>query len=250
MRLENVSAGYGKNLIIKDFSAEIKRGEIISLIGPNGGGKSTLLKAMSGNLKLMGGTVYLGDEPVKSFSLKDLASKMSLLTTERIKPQHMTSMDVVLSGRLPYTDGFGILGKKDKEAGERAVELMKITSLSDKLYSNLSDGQKQRVLIARAICQEPEYLIMDEPTSYLDIRHKFRLMDVLRNLAKEGVTIIMSLHEPELALDVSDRVILVYEDNKTCIKEPKEVLDLELLKELYGLDDEMYKKVTGRYEAN
>ena len=211
MKIENVSAGYRKNIVLKDVNLEVKKGEIISLIGPNGGGKSTLLKSIRGELSLIGGAVYLGEDELKTISLRELSRKMSIVTTDRIKPELMTCKDVVSAGRLPFTDCFGFGSEKDSAAVQRAMSLMKIEALKDKPYDKLSDGQKQRTLIARAIAQEPEYLIMDEPTSYLDIRYRMEFMDVIEGLAKEGVTIIMSLHELELALNYSDRLLLIYD---------------------------------------
>ena len=120
---------------------------------------------------------------------------------------------------------------------------MKIENLTEKNFSDMSDGQKQRTLIARAICQTPEILVMDEPTSYLDIRHRMELMDVIKELAGEGMSVIMSLHELELAMAVSDRLLLVYEDGNTVCETPRKVVERGLIKELYGLDDKMYERV-------
>lgn len=243
MKIENLKAGYHKNIIVKDLNLSINKGEIISLIGPNGGGKSTLLKSISGQIKLLGGSVFIGDEDIRHLSAKELSKCMSIVTTERIKPQHMTCKDIVLAGRLPYSDSFGLFKDEDYKASDRAMNLMKIGHLSDKPYDALSDGQKQRALIARAIAQEPEYLIMDEPTSYLDIRYKMELMEVLKKLSNEGVIIIMSLHEPQLALRISSRLLLVDLDGSVKCKEPFEVIENDLIKNLYGLSDEMYKAV-------
>lgn len=243
MRLEKVSAGYGRKVVVRDVNIDIRQGEIICLIGPNGGGKSTLLKSINGSLSLIEGEVYLDLRKLSSLSAKEISKELSIVTTERIRPQLMTCKDVVLSGRIPFTDGFGRYGKEDLAIVEEALETMKIKKLSDTPYDALSDGQKQRCLIARAICQKPKYLVMDEPTSYMDIRHRMELMDVVRKLAKEKVTIIMSLHEIELALDVADRLLLVYEDGHVAIEEPKNVLEKALIKDLYGLDDDKYKKI-------
>ena len=246
MKIENVSAGYRKNIVLKDVNLEVKKGEIISLIGPNGGGKSTLLKSIRGELSLLGGAVYLGEDELKTISLRELSRKMSIVTTDRIKPELMTCKDVVSAGRLPFTDCFGFGSEKDSAAVQRAMSLMKIEALKDKPYDKLSDGQKQRTLIARSIAQEPEYLIMDEPTSYLDIRYRMEFMDVIEGLAKEGVTIVMSLHELELALNYSDRLLLIYDDGRTMCEEPSKVLEKGLIKELFSLTDEMYEKALGK----
>ena len=250
MKIESLKAGYHKNIIVKELNLEIKKGEIISLIGPNGGGKSTLLKSISGQIKLLGGTVYIGKDDLSSISLKELSKRMSIVTTERIKPQHMTCRDVVMAGRLPYSDSFGIFGETDNSATDKAMELMKITHLSQKPYDALSDGQKQRCLIARAICQEPEYLIMDEPTSYLDIKYKMELMDVLKELSDKGTSIIMSLHEPNLALQISDRILTVDLDGNVKCKEPLEVLESDIIRDLYDLSAKMYDSVKAQLQIS
>ncbi len=243
MKIDRLKAGYRKKIIINEFSLEIDKGEIISLIGPNGGGKSTLLKSISGQINPLSGSVYIGKEDIRNISLKKLSKRMSIITTERVRTQHMTCRDVVLSGRLPYSDSFGLFNDTDQRAADKAMELMKISKLSDESYEELSDGQKQRALIARAICQEPEYMIMDEPTSYLDIRYKLELMEVLRKLSSEGMTMIASLHEPQLALSISDRLLLVHEDGNIQVSAPDEVIQTGLIKDLYGLTDEMYETV-------
>ena len=246
MKIESLSAGYRGKAVVQSVNLEIKKGEIISFIGPNGAGKSTLLKTLYRDLSPVAGAVFVDGGDVSKMPLKELARKMSIVTTDRIKPEHMTCREVVMAGRLPYTDGFGVLGKEDRQAAEDAIALMKIEDFADKQFNNLSDGQKQRTLIARAIAQSPEYLVMDEPTSYLDIRYRMELMEVLEGLAKKGVTIVMSIHELELAVSVSDRLLLVYDDGKTLCKTPSEVMGEGLIKDLFSLTDEMYEKIYGK----
>ena len=243
MKISNLSAGYQKKIVVRDLTIDVAEGEIISLIGPNGGGKSTLLKSISGELDKIAGSVYLGEAEIKNIPLKELAKKMSIVNTERVRPEHMSAFDVVMSGRLPHTDGFGLNSQEDRTIALKASEMMNIEEFLAAPFSALSDGQKQRTLIARAICQEPEYLIMDEPTSYLDIRHRLELMDVVKKLAGQKITVIMSLHELELALEISDRVILVKADGTTLCESPAKVIDSGVIKELYGLTDEMYERV-------
>ena len=246
MKIEDLSAGYRGKAVVPGVNLEIKKGEIISFIGPNGAGKSTLLKTLYRELTPVAGAVFIDGADVSKMTLKELAKKLSIVTTDRIKPEHMTCREVVMAGRLPYTDGFGVLGKEDRQAAEDAIALMKIEGFADKQFSNLSDGQKQRTLIARAIAQAPEILVMDEPTSYLDIRYRMELMEVLEGLAKKGVTIVMSIHELELAVSVSDRLLLVYDDGKTLCKTPSEVMEEGLIRDLFSLTDEMYEKIYGK----
>ena len=246
MKIESLSAGYRGKAVVQSVNLEIKKGEIISFIGPNGAGKSTLLKTLYRELSPVAGAVFVDGGDVSKMPLKELARKMSIVTTDRIKPEHMTCREVVMAGRLPYTDGFGVLGKEDRQVAEDAIALMKIEDFADKQFNNLSDGQKQRTLIARAIAQSPEYLVMDEPTSYLDIRYRMELMEVLEGLAKKGVTIVMSIHELELAVSVSDRLLLVYDDGKTLCKKSSEVMEEGLIRDLFSLTDEMYEKIYGK----
>ena len=246
MKIQDLSAGYRGKAVVPGVNLEIKKGEIISFIGPNGAGKSTLLKTLYRELTPVAGAVFIDGADVSKMTLKELAKKLSIVTTDRIKPEHMTCREVVMAWRLPYTDGFGVLGKEDRQAAEDAIALMKIEGFADKQFSNLSDGQKQRTLIARPIAQSPEYLVMDEPTSYLDIRYRMELMEVLEGLAKKGVTIVMSIHELELAVSVSDRLLLVYDDGKTLCKTPLEVMEEGLIKDLFSLTDEMYEKIYGK----
>jgi ABC-type cobalamin/Fe3+-siderophores transport system ATPase subunit/Zn-finger protein len=251
MKLSSVWAGYNRKIVVGDVSVDIADGEIITLIGPNGGGKSTLIKSISGSLKLIGGAVFIGDEDISALSAKEISKSMSVVTTERVKPQLMTCRDVVLSGRLPYTGGFGLYGDEDRKEADKALELMNIGHLSERTFLSMSDGQKQRTLIARAICQSPRYLVMDEPTSYMDIKHRLELMKVIKELAEKGITIVMSLHELELALEVSDRLLLVYDDGHVQVESPEDVIKKGLLKELFDLDEEMYRKVlSGMGEAH
>ncbi|MBE5859303.1 MAG: ATP-binding cassette domain-containing protein [Butyrivibrio sp.] len=245
MRLEKVKAGYGKNIIVGELSLDIKKGEIISVIGPNGGGKSTLLKTISGQLSMMGGTVYIGRDDIKRMPLKEMSKKISIVTTQRINPQYMTCLDVVLAGRHPYTDAVGRFRSEDLAAADNAISLMNLQKCKDKPFDALSDGQKQRSLIARAICQDPEYLIMDEPTSYLDIRYRIELMDVLRGLSEKGITVIMSIHELEHAFEISDRLLLIDDNGNAMCKFPAEVIGENLLKDLYRMNDDMYERVKG-----
>ena len=244
MIIDNLSAGYGKNIIVKDVLIEMEKGEIISLIGPNGGGKSTLLKTVSGRLSPVSGRIMIGGEDLSKMPLRKRSRIMSIVTTDRVKPEHMTGTDVVTAGRLPYTGGLGTLTARDLEAVNAAIDLMKVGDIKDKDFNALSDGQKQRILIARAIAQEPEYLIMDEPTSYLDIRYKIELMDTVKELSDQGVTVIMFLHEPELALRISDRILLIDESGRASVKTPGEVINEGLIRELYGMSEEMYRRVS------
>ena len=210
---KEMTVGYRGVPLIRDIALHVHRGEILTLIGPNGSGKSTILKSLIRQLALIGGTVYLDGKSLQTLPERDLARTMSVLLTEHVRPELMTCWDVAAAGRYPYTGRLGMLTREDEEKVEKAMRAVHAEELGGRDFNAISDGQRQRVLLARAICQEPEVIILDEPTSFLDIRHKLELLAILRRMAKEkGITVIMSLHEIDLAQKISDKIICVKGD--------------------------------------
>ena len=210
---EGYSVGYDGKPLIRQIEIGIQKGEILTLIGPNGAGKSTILKSIAGQLGVIGGSAYLDGWELGAMSGAELARKMAVVFTERLKTELMTCEDVVATGRYPYTGHFGILTKKDREAVREAMELVHVMEIRDQDFAKISDGQRQRVMLARAICQEPEIVILDEPTSFLDVKYKLEFLSVLQELRlKRGMTVIMSLHELELAERVSDKILCIRGD--------------------------------------
>lgn len=239
---KNMCVGYDQKPLIKEIEITLHKGEILSLIGPNGAGKSTVLKSIAGQLKLLGGTVYLGDENLSSMKASDLAKKMSVLFTEKIRAELKTCRDVVATGRYPYTGWFGVLSEEDERIVDEVMELIHITELSGQDFDRISDGQKQRVMLARAICQEPEILILDEPTSYLDIKYKLEFLSILQEMrVKKGLTVIMSLHELELAKIVSDRILCLKDEYVLRYGPPDEVFTSDFIERLYDIREEELK---------
>ena len=197
---KKMCVGYDNKLLIKDMEIKLREGEILCLIGPNGAGKSTVLKSIAGQLGLLGGTVYLGEDDLSEMKAEELAKRMSVVFTERVRVELKSCRDMVATGRYPYTGWFGILSEEDERIVDEVMRLTHITDISEKDFGKISDGQKQRVMLARAICQEPEIVILDEPTSYLDIKYKLEFLLLLQEMReKRGLTVIMSLHELELA---------------------------------------------------
>lgn len=210
LRLEGLSVGYGKKPLVENIELAVRPGQIVTLIGPNGAGKSTILKTIIRQLAPLAGVVRLSGKPLSETDEKALSRTMSILMTQRVDPELMTCEDVVSAGRYPYTGRFGILGDEDRRQIDAAMALMNVTELRDTDFARISDGQRQRVMLARAICQEPAVLVLDEPTSYLDIRYKLELLAVLRTLSRErNVAVIMTLHELELARQISDTLVCV-----------------------------------------
>lgn len=242
IRLNGLSVGYEGDAIIENIDLEIGKGEIVTLIGPNGAGKSTILKTVSRQLQPLAGAVYVNGRELDRYDQGELAKVLSLLLTERIDPEYMTGRDIIETGRYPYTGKMGILSEGDHAVVDNVIELLGIQELADRLFMKLSDGQKQRILIGRALAQEPEILILDEPMSYLDIRHKLELIEILRKLKTEkNITIVMSLHEFELAKVIADKVICVKEEGIGTIGTSEEVLKPDVIKELYNITDEQFE---------
>ena len=244
-----LTVGYDGKPLIRDITIGISRGEIVTLIGPNGAGKSTILKSITRQLKAIGGTVALDGQNLSGLSHKELATRMAVVLTQRMKPELMTCRDIVATGRYPYTGRLGLLTKQDEEKVSEAMETVHALELSHRDFNAVSDGQRQRILLARAICQEPEIIILDEPTSYLDIRHKLELLSILRSMAKEkGITVIMSLHEIDLAQKISDKIICVKGDTISSYGTPEEVFDEEKIRQLYNITEGFFDPCFGSIE--
>ncbi len=232
----DLAVGYNGKALIHDINFAIEKGEIVTLIGPNGSGKSTILKSITRQLKLIGGNVFVASEELERIRQRELARKMAVVLTERMKPELMTCRDVVSTGRYPYTGRLGMLTAEDEAIVTAAMERVHALELSNRDFNAISDGQRQRVLLARAICQEPEIIVLDEPTSFLDIRHKLELLSILRSMAKEkGITVIMSLHEIDLAQKISDRILCVRGETIRYFGTPDEIFREEIINELYGI---------------
>ena len=246
---DELSVGYGGKPLISGITIGIKKGEILTLIGPNGSGKSTILKSITRHLAMISGVVYLEQKNMKQMSGKELAARLSVVLTERVMPEMMTCYDVVASGRYPYTNSLGVLTKNDRRIIRESMERVHALDLMRQDFLAVSDGQRQRIMLARAICQEPEVIVLDEPTSFLDIRHKIELLGILREMAKQkGITVIMSLHEIDLANKISDRVMCVKGDHITDFGTPEEIFTDERINRLYEIENGSYDVLFGSVE--
>ncbi len=236
-RTEELSVGYRGKVLLGNINIGIEKGKILTLVGPNGTGKSTILKTIIRQLEKIGGTVYVGKQDMKTWNIREMAKQVSVVLTEKIHPELMTCEEVVAMGRYPYTNALGKMTPEDKKVVEKALRTVHGEELAERDFSSLSDGQKQRIMLARAICQEPEMLVLDEPTAYLDIRFKMDLLNVLRDMAdREGLTVVMSLHEVELAKRVSDKVLCIGEEGIDRYGTPKEVFTPGYIAQLFHVD--------------
>ena len=249
IRMDELSVGYNGKALIRDICIDINKGEIVTLIGPNGAGKSTILKSITRQLALISGKVIFDDKNLKTISPRDLSQKMAVVLTERLKTDLLTCYDIVASGRYPSTGKLGLLSEEDERMVDEAMAVVHATELGPKDFNAISDGQRQRVLLARAICQDPEIIILDEPTSFLDIRYKLELLSILRNMAKKkGITVVMSLHEIDLAEKISDKIICVKGDRIYRYGSPEDIFEEQAIRELYSIDNGFFDPLFGSIE--
>lgn len=248
-KTEQMSVGYLGEPLIKDIEIGLHRGEILTLIGPNGAGKSTILKSITRQLSLLGGAVYLDNRELARMSGAELSRKMAVVFTEKLRTELMTCEDVAATGRYPYTGRFGLLSEADRAIVREAMELVHVAEIKNEDFTKISDGQRQRVMLARAICQEPEILILDEPTSYLDVKYKLEFLSMLQKLRdKKGLTVIMSLHELELAERVSDRILCVKGEYVEHFGKPEEIFRPGYIKALFGIEAGSYDEESSSME--
>ena len=256
---QKMTVGYDGIPLINNIDITLKKGEILTLIGPNGAGKSTILKSIIGQLSLISGTVLLEKDSLNNMSEKEISKKLSIVLTDHVRSEIVTCEDVVAMGRYPYTGRLGILSSEDKKIVKETMELTAVTDLADKEFFTCSDGQKQRIMLARAIAQEPEILILDEPTSYLDIRYKLEFLSLLQKMTKKKkLTVIMSLHELDLAERISDKILCIKGNYVERIGTPEMIFQTGYINSLYqiteGSFDEHFgitelQKITGTPET-
>ena len=249
LQTEDLAVGYNGRALIREIALSLHPGEIMTLIGPNGAGKSTILKSIIRQLSLIHGRVCLNGQEMAKLTEQEISRHMSVLMTNHIRPELMTCADVVATGRYPYTGRLGVLTKKDWEKVDQCLELVHASALAGQDFSRISDGQRQRVLLARALCQEPEVLVLDEPTSFLDIRHKLELLAILKDMVRSRrLAVLMSLHELDLAQKVSDRVVCVRGDRIDRQGPPEEIFSSDYMMELYGAARGSYNALFGSLE--
>ena len=233
----------GASAVVSGINIKIARGKTVCLIGPNGSGKTTALKTITGQLRKLGGSMTICGRPLAGMSEKECAKYISVVLTEKVSPELMTCRDIVSMGRYPYTGRMGLLRSDDRAKVDEALEMVNASDIADRQFSMTSDGQRQRIMLARAICQESALIVLDEPTSFLDIRYKLEILTVLKKLARErGTGVLMSVHELELARAAADYVICFKDGRVFAEGEPDEIFNDALISELYGLDMDGYDK--------
>lgn len=246
---KDLKVGYQQRIVVDDINIDLSRGEILCLLGPNGCGKSTILKTIIDHIKRLDGSITVLGKDLNVLSNKDRAKEMSIVLTEKISPEMMTAEEVVATGRYPYTNRFGKLTDEDWKIINESIEIVDGQSLRHKEFKALSDGEKQRVMIARAICQESDIMVLDEPTSFLDIRFKIDLLNILGKLSLDkNKTIIMSLHEIDLVPKIADKVLLIKNGKIYKYGTPEDVITDEAVNEVYDLNSGSFNTIIGNIE--
>lgn len=245
----DLQVGYQKKIVVDNVNIDLNKGEILCLLGPNGCGKSTILKSITDHIKLIKGSISVMGKDINALNNRERAKHMSVVLTEKISPEMMTAYDVVAMGRYPHTRHFGRLSNNDLKVINESIEIVNGGALKDKEFKYLSDGQKQRIMIARAICQETDIMVLDEPTSFLDIRYKIELLNILRILSlKRKQTIIMSLHEIDLVSKIADKVLLIKDGEIYDYGTPEDIITDNAIKEVYDLGDGYFNTTIGNLE--
>ncbi|MGN0656874.1 MAG: ABC transporter ATP-binding protein [Ruminiclostridium sp.] len=249
LKAKSLTAGYDKKSVVSGIDIDALKGQVICLLGPNGAGKSTILRTLSGLLAPVSGTVEICGADISERNSRERAKNLSVVLTAQNVPSLLTAFEVAAMGRTPYTDFLGRLTDEDSEIVTAALETTGAADLSDRYFSELSDGEKQKVMIARALAQQPRLIILDEPTSHLDIKHKIEVMRVINRLSNEkGITCILSLHDIDLALKCCRTVMLVSGGRIAACGSPEEVASEGTINSLYGITGASYNELSGSVE--
>jgi iron complex transport system ATP-binding protein len=232
--VRDLTCGYGPKVVLHDINFRVRAGELLGIIGPNGSGKTTLLRAISRVIKPQKGKILLEGKDIWSIALKALAKRIAVVS-QSPPLNNMTVEEFVLLGRIPYHQRFQFLETpKDLEIAERAMRLTDTLKLKDQPMGKISGGEKQLAVIARALAQQPQLLLLDEPTAHLDITHQVGILDLIMRLNKElGLTVIMVLHDLNLASEYCHRLLLINEGRTHKMGEPDEVLGYQTIEEVY-----------------
>jgi iron complex transport system ATP-binding protein len=256
---EGVSLSYNSRLVLGDVSLQLRKGAIVTLLGPNGCGKTTLLKIINGLLRPDSGKVYVDGNDVSRMGQTDMARLIGHVPQTQRSSFPFTALDIVLTGRMPHISALSQPGPRDLEKARQAMDMVGASHLSSRPYTQISGGERQLVMIARALAQEPSFLLLDEPTSYLDFKNQYQVLKMVSQIARDQkVTVVMTLHDPNHALMFSDEVVLLrklaekgckdeqeckVKSNRNCQNvvaagSPAEVMTPENIFEAYGIEVE------------
>ena len=238
LKTSSLSIGYDSKTVASDINVTLSEGDIIALVGPNGAGKSTLFKTFSTHIKPLGGKIELFGKDLMSYSPKERAKLLGIVLTERPDDMFLKVFDVVAAGRYPYTGMFGKLNEVDEKEIKVSLELVGVNHLANRVFNTLSDGEKQKVMIAKAIAQNTPVIMLDEPTAFLDYPSKIELFSLLKKLAKEqNKAILFSSHDLELLLRYTDNLWIMAKNKPFAAGQSSELLKNGVIKEYFDLKD-------------
>ena len=243
---KGVRFSYGKNEILHGVDFAAGRGQLIAVLGPNGAGKSTLFRCLLGLYHNYHGSITIDGREVKTMQPREIAAKVAYIPQTHAPTFHYTVLEMVLMGTTHRVRGLHSPGEKETAIARGALEQVGIADMENRSYGRLSGGEQQLVLIARALAQQTELLIMDEPTSSLDYGNQLRVMQRIKGLAQQGYTILLSSHNPQQALLFADRILALHEGVICADGAPEEVITAELLETLYGIKTRLTVSEEGR----
>ena len=232
--------------LLDGVDLRVDKGELVGLIGPNGAGKSTLLRAISGILRCQDGSVTLEGRDIADMKVKDVASGLALVPQIAPYTHGFTSMELVLMGRYPHLGRFQVEGNADEQIARDAMAMTETDRFADRTLDTLSGGERQRVFVARALAQQPRILLLDEPTSNLDVLHQLMVLDLVRQLVNDGLTAVAAFHDLSMAARYCDRLVVMSGGNVIATGPPEEVLNPELIETVFKVEAAVYQDpVTG-----
>jgi iron complex transport system ATP-binding protein len=234
LKVQNLSVNYGARVVLKNINLELEKGKTLALLGPNGSGKSTLLRAISGILPVAQGSVRLDDQLIGALSPVERARWIAVVPQNAVLPPAFSAWETVLFGRTPYINFLGQISATDEAIARRALEKVDALALADRQMGELSGGEQQRVLLARALAQSTPILLLDEPTTHLDLQHQMGLLELVRKLAHDDeLTVVIALHDLNLASRYADRIALLVEGQIHAIGTAKQVLRADVIADAY-----------------
>lgn len=242
LQVENLQFGYRKDLVLKEISFNIEKGKFVSIIGPNGSGKSTLLKTINQLYSPSQGNILIDGNDINRLKKKELARKIALVPQDTLIDYEFTVEDIVLMGRHPYKGRFQKENENDYKIVNEALKMTNTLHLKDRVITEISGGERQSVIIAKALAQKPSIILLDEPTSHLDINHQIEILNLLKRLNKEtGTTIVIVIHDINLASRYSDEIIMLNEGEILGMGSPEKVITKNNIEFAYELKVEIEK---------
>ena len=241
LRIEDLSLSYGDKPVVQNLSLRVKKGQVVSIIGPNASGKSTILKSIAGIIKPVSGKIFIEEKDISKMDSKKLAQKVSILLQQNKNPDDMSIEELVYFGRYPHKKWFEGFEASDKKIIEEVMKLTNTFALRDKTLETLSGGERQRAWIAMALAQEPDILLFDEPTTYLDLAHQIEFLELVNRLNKEtGVTVVLVLHDLNQAARYGNYLFAMKEGKIFAQGSPEEVLNPQNILNIYNIEAKIF----------